>query len=71
MTEEITKRVYSLNGGPQDLNNLYFMSLDEVVGFIKTDLEEITDIEADSESYSIDIKLMTQKEIDDLPEYQF
>jgi len=69
--EKDLKRVYVLSGGPQDLENLYLFSLEDVLGFIQTDLEEITDIEADGESYSIEVKLMTQKQMDDLPEYHF
>lgn len=69
--KEETKRVYILSGGPQDIEDLYLMNLDDVIGFIKTDLAEINDAEATGESYTIEVCLMTQKQIDDLPEYEF
>jgi len=69
MEEKLT--MYVLSGGPQDLSDLYLPSMDEVAGFIKTDLEACDGKDTEELEWTVGIKLMTQKEIDDLPEYQF
>lgn len=64
-------KMYLLSGGPQDLSHLYLPSLKEVADFVEADIAEMQADELEELEYTIEIKLMTQKEIDDLPEYDF
>lgn len=62
-TEEKTK-VYELDFGD---TNVVSPSLDDIIGWIKTDIHEMKD--GDQLDYKITIRRMTQKEIDELPEW--
>jgi hypothetical protein len=65
------KRVYVLSGGPNDLGELYLISLKDVQSTIDSDLDGVSDEEIKEVEYTLTVTLMTQKEIDDLPEYEY
>ena len=69
--QAIKTRVFVLSGGPQDLSLLYLSSMEQVAEMIDGDLDNVTDVEIEEIEYTIGVKLMTQEEFDNLPEYEF
>lgn len=71
MSEEAKLRMYVLSGGPQDLSNLHLTSLRQAYDMMYEELSEVPNAEIEEMQYTLEVKLMTQKEIDDLPDYEF
>ena len=65
------QRVYVLSGSPSDLSKLYLETTYQLTDAIEFEVDSCSDDELPECLFQISVVLMTRKQIDNLPEYEY